>query len=97
MNLIWNSFKDRRYAALFFIIFFVSIGTLFGLLAFFQIPNVQEYVLQSLPGIGIFVIALVWRAIRNSRARRREKFRRLEMSRDEIRKARSKLVNKIKT
>ena len=97
MNLIWNSFKDRRYAALFFVIFLFSIGTFFGLLAFFQIPNLQKYVLQSLPGIGILIMVLVWRAIRNSRARRGEKFRRQEMSRDEIRKARSKLVNKGKT
>lgn len=97
MNLIWNSFKDRRYAALFFVVFLVSIGTFFGLLAFFQIPDLQEYVLQSLPGIGILIIALVWRSIRMARARRGEKFRRQEMSRDEIRKARSKLVNKIKT
>jgi hypothetical protein len=97
MNLIWNSFKDRRYAALFFVIFLVSIGIFFGLLAFFQIPNFQEYVLQSLPGIGILIVALVWRSIRRARARRGEKFRRQEMSRDEIRKARSKLVNKIKT
>jgi hypothetical protein len=97
VNLIWNSFKDRRYAALFFVIFLVSIGTFFGLLAFFQIPNLQKYVLQSLPGIGILIMVLVWRAIRKARARRGEKFRRQEMSRDEIRKARSKLVNKIKT
>jgi hypothetical protein len=95
--LIWNSFKDRRYAALFFIVFLVSIGIFFGLLVIFQIPSLQKYILPSLPGIGILMVALVSRAIRKARARRGEKFRRQEMSRDEIRKARSKLVNKIKT
>jgi hypothetical protein len=101
MNSIWSKlydgFKDRRYAFLFFATFFASLLLVAGLCGIIDDSNIRGYFLQALPGIGILIMALVWRAIRNLRARRGEKFRRQEMSRDEIRKARSKLVNKIKT
>ena len=103
MNSIWNNlydkFKDRRYGAL----FFASLLSVFGLLLLAVIlgqimgpANLQAYFLQALPGIGIFIVALVWRGIRRARAPRRDKFRREELSRDEISKARSKLVNRNK-
>jgi len=104
MNSIWSKlydgFKDRRYAALFFVTFFGLFGLLIlvaGICGIVGDSNIRGYFLQALPGIGILIIALVWRTIRKARARRGEKFRRQELSRDEIRKARSKLVNKIKT
>jgi O-antigen/teichoic acid export membrane protein len=104
MNSIWNNlydkFKDRRYGVL----FFVSLLSVFGLLLLAAIldqiigpANLQEYFPQVLPGIGIFIVALIWRAIRRARAQRGRRFRREELSRDEIRKARSKLVNRYKT
>ncbi|HEY1718689.1 MAG TPA: hypothetical protein VGH42_10425 [Verrucomicrobiae bacterium] len=103
MNSIWSnlydSFKDRRYAFLFFATFFASlilIVLVAGVCGMIDDSNIQAYFLQVLPGVGILIIALVWRAIRKTRARRRNKFQRQEMSRDEIRKARSKLVNKSK-
>ena len=99
MNSIWSNlydkFKDRRYGAL----FFVSLMSVFGLLLLAVIleqiigpANVQEYFLQALPGIGILVVALIWRMVRRSRSQRAIKFRREELSRDEVCKARSKLV-----
>ncbi|MDE3069039.1 MAG: hypothetical protein KGJ60_16025, partial [Verrucomicrobiota bacterium] len=44
-----------------------------------------------LPGVGIFAVALVWRTIRRLRARRRDRLTFSPLSRDELRKARSKL------
>ena len=99
MNSIWSNlydkFKDRRYGAL----FFVSLMSVFGLLLLAVIleqiigpANVQEYFLQALPGIGILVVALIWRTVRRSRSQRVIKFRREELSRDEVCKARSKLM-----
>jgi hypothetical protein len=103
MNSIWSKLydnvKDRRYAALFFITFFGFLGFLIlvaGICGIVGNPNIQKYFLHALPGVGILIMALVWRTIRKARARRGEKFQRQKMSRDEIRKARSKLVNKIK-
>jgi hypothetical protein len=104
MNPIWSnlydSIKDRRYAGLFFVIFFGLFGLLALVAAICGIViefDLQKYFLLALPGVGILIIALVWRTIRKARARRGEKFQRQEMARDEIHKARSKLVNKIKT
>jgi hypothetical protein len=104
MNSIWSKLydnvKDRRYAALFFITLFVFVVLLIlvaGICGIVGNFNIQEYFLQALPGIGILMVALVWRTIRRMRTWRGGKFQRQEMSRDEIRKARSKLVNKSKT
>jgi hypothetical protein len=104
MNSIWSklydSVKDRRYAALFFITIFAFFGLLAlvtGICGIIGDSNIHEYFLQALPGIGILMAALVWRAVRKTRMRRGGKFQREELSRDEIRKARSKLVNKSKT
>jgi hypothetical protein len=99
MNSIWNNlydkFKDRRYGAL----FFASLASVFGLLLLAVIleqimgpANVQEYFLQALPVAGLLAVALIWRAVRRARAQRHKRFAREELSRDEINKARSKLV-----
>lgn len=97
MNSFWNnlydSVKDRRYGLLFFGMFFASIGMIFGLLAFFEMPNLQGYFLGALPGVVILAVALAWRAIRRAQLQRGNKLLREELSRDEIRKARSKLRN----
>jgi len=99
MNSIWSNLyeksKDRSHGAL----FFVSLMSMFGLLLLAVIleqiigpANVREYFLQALSGIGILVVALIWRTVRRSRSQRVIKFRREELSRDELCKARSKLV-----
>jgi biotin transporter BioY len=108
MNSIWSNlydkFKDRRYG----ILFFSSLVGFFGLFLLGVIVynilggidfgpfELQSHFLQLLPGILIIMAALIWRAIRRARAQRRKRFRREELSRDEIRKARSKLVNRNK-
>ena len=53
------------------------------------------YFIYALSATGIFALALVWRAIR--RARRRERYKSSSLSRDELSKARSKLMNRNKT
>jgi len=99
MNSIWSNlydkFKDRRYGAL----FFVSLLSVFGLLLLAVIlgqiigpANLEAYFLRALPVAGILMVVLIWRAIRRARAQRGKRFKREELSRDEIRKARSKLV-----
>ena len=99
MNSIWinlyDKFKDRRYGAL----FFVSLMSVFGLLLLGVIveqivgpANLREYFLQALSGVGILIVALIWRTIRRARAQRGKKFQREELSRDEVCKARSKLM-----
>jgi len=99
MNSIWNDlydkFKDRRYGAL----FFASLLSVFGLLMLAVIlgqivgpANLQEYVLQALSAAGLLIVGLIWRAVRRARAQRGNKFRREELSRDEVNKARSKLM-----
>jgi hypothetical protein len=59
-----------------------------------QVP--PEYFIYALTGAGVLALALVWRGIRRARAQRRNKFRREELSRDEMNKARSKLVHRNK-
>jgi hypothetical protein len=108
MNSIWSNlydkFKDRRYGILFFSSLFGFFG-LFLLVVFvykilegvdFGPLNLRSHFLQLLPGFLILMVALIWRAIRRARAQRGKRFRREELSRDEIRKARSKLMNRNK-
>ena len=108
MNSIWSNLydkaKDLRYGVLFFaslVGFFVLF--LVGVLACKMIEgtdfsplSLQTHILQVLPGLLIIIAALIWRAVRRARAQRGKRFRREELSRDEIRKARSKLVNQTK-
>lgn len=98
MDSFWDNliehFKSRN--ASFFVpalmIFFAVI--IVGGLIYDKVP--PESFFCGLAGIGIVASVLVWRAIRNLRARSGKKSRHQELSRDEIRKARSKLVDKIK-
>ena len=80
MNSFWgnryDTFKDRRYAALFLIAL--------GALALLPI---------LLPVMGLYVLARGWSAFCLARANRRNKLRYSPLSRDELRVARSKLLN----
>jgi hypothetical protein len=108
MNSIWNNLydraKDRRYGTLFFISFFGSFGLfLVGVLGYkildgvdFSQFDLPQYFLQLLPGVVIIMVALALRSYRRARAQGGHKFRRQELSRDEISKARSKLMNRNK-
>ena len=99
MNSFWNnlydSAKDRRYG----MIFFVAVAGLFGLFllggfiyGITSANNLREYFLWALPGIGIFAVILSWRFIRRERKPREERLKYAELSRDELAKARSKLM-----
>ena len=97
MNSIWNNLydkcKDRRYGVL----FFISLGSVFGMCLAALImahiigsSNLEGYFLPTLPATGILVVVWIVRTIRQSRQRARYEI--LPLSRDEICKARSKLV-----
>lgn len=76
-------------------LFIVAVAVLIGLLLFAaQIPGAVyvDYVLPVLPWAALLVATgLVWNFFK-ARARRRERLARLTLSRDELNKARSKLV-----
>ena len=108
MNSIWNSLydraKDRRYGVLFFsslvgvfIVFLLGARTyqILGGMDFGAF-DLQAHFLELVPGIVIVIAALAWRGVRRARAQHGKRFRREELSRDEIRKARSKLMNQTK-
>ena len=95
-NNLYDTFKDRRYGALFFGTFLVLMGLLaLGLMmvAIIGRRDLPADLLQVLPGVGLLVVALVWRRVRQERARqRRERLQHGPLSRDELRVARSKLM-----
>lgn len=99
MNSLWANLydrhKDRRYAILFVATLFVFFGLavpavilLLYLRPFW--PPLQDL----LPGTGLFIAAmaaLIWRAVRRTRSSRNRP-KSMPLSRDELRKARSKLL-----
>jgi biotin transporter BioY len=108
MNSIWSNLydkaKDRRYGVLFFSsLIAVFVVFLLGALLYnilggidFSPFDLQAHFLELMPGIVILMVALAWRGVRRARAQRGKRFRREELSRDEILKVRSKLVNRNK-
>jgi biotin transporter BioY len=108
MNSIWSNlydkFKDRRYGVLFFSSLIAVFAVfLLGVLLYnilggidFGWFDLRAHFLELMPGIVIVIAALAWRGVRRARAQHGKRFRREELSRDEIRKARSKLVNRNK-
>jgi hypothetical protein len=100
MNSIWNnlydSIKDRRYGLLFFAALVAFLGLIVLGAMIYSITganNLQQFFMPALPGIGILLVALSWRIIRRARTRWRGQLKYPPLSRDEIRKARSKLRN----
>jgi high-affinity Fe2+/Pb2+ permease len=99
MDFFWGNvfeyFKERRLASLFF-------GSLFGLglalalgclLAQVIVAyNLLDYLNYILTAAALLVMLLVIRGVRQARARRRDRFKSSPLSRDELRKARSKLM-----
>ena len=99
MNFYWGNvfdyFKDRRHAA----VFFGTLAVLFGMpvvaIILYQVADnydVLKYLPPALVGFGVWVVVMVWREIRQMRSRRLNRYQVSPLSRDEIRKARSKLV-----
>jgi high-affinity Fe2+/Pb2+ permease len=101
MNYFWGNvfeyFKDRRLGAVFFgtLALFIGALALGGML--YQIAggyNLLQYWPMMLPGIGLVLLALVWRGVRQRRAQRLNRYKTSPLSRDELAKARSKLTTK---
>ncbi|MFZ0826286.1 MAG: hypothetical protein WAO02_02580 [Verrucomicrobiia bacterium] len=97
---LYDNYKDRRYGALFVSVLFAFFGLLIlgavicGLL--YEVGS-EEYFGEALLGIGILGLTWGFLKFRQARARSREKLRRGPLSRDEMRVARSKLRNGMKT
>lgn len=99
MNYFWGNvfeyFKERRYAAVFF-------GTLAGLVAalaagvvLYQIADAFEllpYWPDALAAIASWLLFMTWRGIQRGRTERRNRYKISPLSRDELAKARSKLM-----
>lgn len=99
MNYFWGNvfeyFKERRYAAVFF-------GTLTALGAALVAGAVLYHIadgfdlLQYWPNLlaafAVWFLFLTWRALRRNRAERRNRYEISPLSRDELDKARSKLM-----
>lgn len=99
MNFFWGNvfeyFKDRRYAAVFFGTLAALIGTLVVGAILYEVIcayDLQDYLLYSLPGLVLLVVAWIGRGILRARVRSRERYKISPMSRDELTKARSKLL-----
>jgi len=88
---MFDYFRERRFAPIFVITILVLAVTL-PLLKDLPLRLQMEYVL---PGIGLLLLALVFREISRIRTERRNRYRSSPLSRDEGRKARSKLCNNI--
>jgi hypothetical protein len=101
MNSFWGNvfeyFNDRRVAAVFF-------GTLMALgallivgLILYQVIfayELQDYIFYSLPGAVLILSAWVGHCVARARARRLDRYKSSPLSRDELVKARSKLITK---
>ena len=93
---IYDSFKDRRYGALFLSAMLTFFGSLVvGVIVFRSLQEVglEEYYLEAFSAIGLLYLAwFIW-MWRRAWKRNREKLRFGPLSRDELRIARSKLRN----
>lgn len=101
MNFFWCNvfeyFKDRRFTAVFF-------GTLLALIGVLAVGGILYQVADNfhlleewpylLPGIGLVLAGLIGRAYFRMRAARLNRFKSAPLSRDELNKARSKLLKR---
>ena len=97
MNPFWNRLydrnKDRRYAILFLFTFLIFIGLAApGIMLFLRAGTFNVPPNYLLPGIGGLLAVLVWRTTHHLRMQRREPDSFSRLSRDELHKARSKLL-----
>ena len=96
MNSLWSKLyeatKDRRYGTLF-------LGTFLGLLGLFAASLLfgawigwGNYIKPFLLAAGVLILAISWRLIRHARQPNRNRLKLAGLSRDELAKARSKLM-----
>jgi hypothetical protein len=101
MSFFWGNvfeyFKDRRYAAVFFGTLMILIGVLAAGGILYQVAD-NFHLLEEwpymLPGIGLALVGLIGRAYFRMRAHRLNRYKSTPLSRDELAKARSKLLKR---
>jgi hypothetical protein len=86
-----NFFSDRRFVPIFFVTMMVLSVTVV-LLTRSSEEFHPEDLLYALPAVGIVMLAFIWREVRWARTRRQNCYKSSPLSRDELRKARSKLT-----
>jgi hypothetical protein len=101
MNFFWsNAFdfvKDRRFVPVFFITLAVLFGVPLGLAFLVGTTSLGDYLKYWPVFAGIFAVWFlisIGRAIVQARARRRNRYKISPLSRDEMTKARSKLLKR---
>ena len=94
---LYDNFKDRRYG----ILFFGTLALVFGFLIVgvficeaAQAYELEKYLTAAAVGAGLLFMVWVGRGIVQMRVRKYERLRFPPLSRDEMQKARSKLVKK---
>jgi|SRR5215471_8311070 len=99
MNDLWGGvfeyFKERRYAAVFFGTLLAVVGALLAGLILRRVTagcDLKECAVYAVPGALLLLLACVSWAVPRVRVRRRGRPEISQMSRDELQKARSKLL-----
>jgi hypothetical protein len=99
MNYFWGNvfeyFKDRRVAAVFFGTLLVLGGLLIAGLIVYQVIcayELQDYLVNLLLAGVLISLMKIGRRVARARAQRRVRYKISPMSRDELTKARSKLL-----
>lgn len=102
MDFFWSNifehFKERRHAAIFLCALVIAITGLALGAIFCQVAGGLHYLLQGWPyilsGIGLLLAGIIWKVLRSRRAAKLNRYNSSPLSRNEIRKARSKLKTK---
>jgi hypothetical protein len=99
MNYFWGNvfdyFRDRRIAGVFFATLMVLLLLLaIGAILFQTVgaENLRTGFEYSLPFLIALFLGWIWRCIARARTRSRDRYKISPLSRDELRKARSKLM-----
>ena len=99
MNFFWSNvfdyFKDRRFAAVFFGTLMVLTGLLaagFLMYQFVLAYQLQGYLVYTWPVFSFAFLVWFGRVFKRARDRRHDRYKSSPLSRDELNKARSKLI-----
>ena len=101
MSFFWGNVfdyvKDRRFVPVFFVTLAILFGVPLGVALLVGSTNISDYLKYWPVLTAVFALCLlvfVWREVAEARRRRRDCFKVLPLSRDELTKARSKLVKR---
>lgn len=95
MNPFWDTWRSRRNLN-YFILSLLGIVALFIAGCIVHETGLDQYLVPVLVGLGLISVGWIIRCIRRARARRRARLKTSPLSRDELRVARSKLLNERK-